>query len=206
MPRYYIIKNCLLIACAANTWEEADDWKAAAEQVYQEALVRATSKGDKDSLEALNELREELDELDEFKKKELVGMTTEQFRAALTLSDAEQEMIDREGEEEMAAWAAFHSGACWGLASDDYDKLADAEDEEADPGNSDELAKAENENEDNGFQGVEAVARAENTNEIAAAHILPDRSMRCFVPSPDTTPTTTVPTIVADPLEAPTTT
>jgi hypothetical protein len=168
--------------------------------------VRATSKGDKDSLEALNELREELDELDEFKKKELVGMTTEQFRAALTLSDAEQEMIDREGEEEMAAWAAFHSGACWGLASDDYDKLADAEDEEADPGDSDELAKAENENEDNGFQGVEAVARAENTNEIAAAHILPDRSMRRFVPSPDTTPTTTVPTIVADPLEAPTTT
>ena len=69
-----------------------------------------------------------------------------------------------------------------------------------------EAAKAENENEDNGFQGVEAVARAENTNEIAAAHILPDRSMRRFVPSPDTTPTTTVPTIVADPLEAPTTT
>ncbi|CAN9086347.1 unnamed protein product [Alternaria sp. RS040] len=199
-------QNSLIIACATNTWEEADDWKTAAEQVYHEAVAKATSKGDKDSLEALKDLREELDALDEFKRKELMGMTTEQFRAALTLSDAEQEVIDKEGEEEMAAWAAFQNGACWGVASDDYDELADAEDEEADPRDSGELAKAENENEDNGFQGADEVARAENANEIAAARILPDRSMRRFVSTPDTTPTTRVPTIVGDPPEAPTTT
>ncbi|RYO01936.1 hypothetical protein AA0120_g388 [Alternaria tenuissima] len=204
LPPYYVIKNCLLIACASDTWEEADDWKTRAEQAYT-AFAEATRKVYEDSLMTLNDLRKELDDLDKQKKEELL---CEQIREAQIISEEDQEMIDREereGEEEMAAWAAFDSGACWGLASDDYDELADAGNEDADLGDFDELAKAENENEDNGFEGAEEVARAENANEIAAARILPDRSMRRFVPTPDTTSTTTVPTIVVESPEAPTT-
>ncbi|CAN9131058.1 unnamed protein product [Alternaria alternata] len=150
LPPYYVIKNCLLIACASDTWQEADDWKTRAEQAYT-AFTEATRKVYDDSLMTLND------------------------------------------------------GACWGLASDDYDELADAENEDADLRDFDELAKAENEDEDNGLEGAEEVARAENANEIAAARILPDRSMRRFVPTPDTTSTTTVPTIVVESPEAPTT-
>ncbi|CAN9131166.1 unnamed protein product [Alternaria alternata] len=183
LPPYYVIKNCLLIACASDTWQEADDWKTRAEQAYT-AFTEATRKVYDDSLMTLNELRKELDDLDKQKKEELL---CEQIREAQIISEEDQEMIDREereGEEEM---------------------LADAENEDADLRDFDELAKAENENEDNGLEGAEEVARAENANEIAAARILPDRSMRRFVPTPDTTSTTTVPTIVVKSPEAPTT-
>ncbi|CAN9131367.1 unnamed protein product [Alternaria alternata] len=156
LPPYYVIKNCLLIACASDTWQEADDWKTRAEQAYT-AFTEATRKVYDDSLMTLNELRKELDDQDKQKKEELL---CEQIPG---------------------------------------------ENEDADLRDFDELAKAENEDEDNGLEGAEEVARAENANEIAAARILPDRSMRRFVPTPDTTSTTTVPTIVVESPEAPTT-
>ncbi|KAL6711642.1 hypothetical protein ACN47E_004576 [Coniothyrium glycines] len=78
LPPFYIIKNCILLACALDDWNEADGWRLSAEQSYRTTLDEATRKQDLNSLLALSDLRKELDELYEFRMEDLTGMTREE--------------------------------------------------------------------------------------------------------------------------------
>ncbi|OAL47506.1 hypothetical protein IQ07DRAFT_633850 [Pyrenochaeta sp. DS3sAY3a] len=62
LPTLYMIRNCLLVACACETWDEGDVYRRAAEEMYNGQFEEATQKCDKDALEALEILRSNLDE------------------------------------------------------------------------------------------------------------------------------------------------
>jgi hypothetical protein len=97
LPPYYVIRNCILIACALDDWREADVYRLAAEQSYDTTLKVATQYKDKESLEALQDLREELDELDSFRREDLTALADAQ-RAELPYDDME---IDEDNDEDM---------------------------------------------------------------------------------------------------------
>ncbi|KAF1934738.1 hypothetical protein EJ02DRAFT_313010, partial [Clathrospora elynae] len=63
LPQYYVIQNCMLIASAINTWNEADIWRVYAVEIYQTSLGEATRQKDTNGLEVLRKVRIELDQL-----------------------------------------------------------------------------------------------------------------------------------------------
>lgn len=116
LPPYYIIKNCILVACALDDWNDADYYRSAAEQAYDTTLAEATRKNDKGSLAALKQLRKELDQLTEFRVEDITGMTKEErmgtidddgdlygMKAAIAAWEAEEEALAAEDEDEVSA-------------------------------------------------------------------------------------------------------
>ena len=73
LPVWYVIKFCILIACALKDWKDAEPYWNGAEQRYWNALARATKEQDKKALMILQGLREELDEPSEFRDKDLAA-------------------------------------------------------------------------------------------------------------------------------------
>lgn len=63
LPRYYYIKNCILLTRAIGNWNDAELYRLAAEQAYSTALSNAQLRKDQNSLDALEDLREDLDVL-----------------------------------------------------------------------------------------------------------------------------------------------
>ncbi|CAO2650729.1 Nn.00g020210.m01.CDS01 [Neocucurbitaria sp. VM-36] len=82
LPPYYVIRNCMLMACALDNWGEADIWRLCAEQAYRTSLEEATRKNDGNSLEALKDLRKELDELKDFRLEDLTGISRKEIDEA----------------------------------------------------------------------------------------------------------------------------
>lgn len=164
-----MVKNCLLIACALENWEEAENWFNAGETTLQSTLVEVTRRNDTLSLRALALLREELDEVNEFRMEDLTGMTKEERDEAI-----EEDDVDCDYDFEPMT---------------DYDEdLAGIEDAEA-------VAKAGNKTEVTADQAssedTKTIAEAENRMEVAAEHIcIPIRSSN---PVPSDTNVSTCP-------------
>ncbi|KAF3008572.1 hypothetical protein E8E13_007300 [Curvularia kusanoi] len=71
LPPFYLIKNCILIACALDKWDEADTYRATAEHAHNKALREAEETHDEDMIVMLGDLRSELDELEDFKREDI---------------------------------------------------------------------------------------------------------------------------------------
>ncbi|KAH7071979.1 hypothetical protein BKA63DRAFT_577590 [Paraphoma chrysanthemicola] len=71
LPRYYVIKNCILICCALEYWDDANIYRLTAESAYSVAFSIASQQNDKVALEALEDLRADLDELEAFRQEDL---------------------------------------------------------------------------------------------------------------------------------------
>jgi hypothetical protein len=61
LPPFYIIRNRILIACAAENWDEGEKYRRGAEEMYEGQFEMATQNRDTDALEDLEMLRGELD-------------------------------------------------------------------------------------------------------------------------------------------------
>jgi hypothetical protein len=70
LPPWYVIKNCVLIACALDDRYDANIWRLSAEQEYNTTLAKARHTNDEEALEGLKLLREELDQLKRFKDED----------------------------------------------------------------------------------------------------------------------------------------
>ncbi|CAK3835661.1 Hypothetical predicted protein [Lecanosticta acicola] len=69
LPRYWQVRNCILIINAKDDWHVAEDYRKAAEEVWAIAKVR-TAEDDLTAHSFLNQLRDELDELAEIQISE----------------------------------------------------------------------------------------------------------------------------------------
>jgi hypothetical protein len=121
LPPYYIIRNCIVIACALDNWTEANIWRLSVEQTYSTCLDKARRRNDEDSLKALENLRKELDELTEFMVEDMTGLTREER------SNLDQEDINMETLEE--AMADLEDEDTAGIDFEDLETVAQAEDE-----------------------------------------------------------------------------
>jgi hypothetical protein len=123
LPPYYVMNYCILIACALDDWNEADNWRLSAEHVWSTARTKAVSIMDHKSLKVLDEARLRLDTLEEQQLEDTTGLTKAQREAyydedmgtsAFDVEDeyvrlADQELLedvgdfDSEDQEEVAA-------------------------------------------------------------------------------------------------------
>jgi hypothetical protein len=83
LPPYYVMNYCILIACALDDWNEADNWRLSAEHVWSTARTKAVSMRDHQSLEVLDEARLHLDTLEEQQLEDTTGLTKEEREAML---------------------------------------------------------------------------------------------------------------------------
>jgi hypothetical protein len=88
LPPYYVIHNCILIACTLEDWDEANLWRRSAEQAYWTTYAEALRKNDLEALEQLKNVRMELDQLESFR----IGDTKE--AEGVDVDMAEQELLE----------------------------------------------------------------------------------------------------------------
>ncbi|CAI6334734.1 unnamed protein product [Periconia digitata] len=131
IPLFYSMKNCILIACAIEGWDEAETYRLRAEQLYKQGLgkinsrkrvhtaaslltscpksVKSTQGKDQISLMALRDVREELDELRAFRDEDLYGIpipTGEVYESGDVNDPEDLDMEDAEAEADVGFEAA----------------------------------------------------------------------------------------------------
>ncbi|KAI8942960.1 hypothetical protein NX059_000999 [Plenodomus lindquistii] len=125
LPPFYIIKYCIVLACAHDTWDKADGWRRSAEHMYQTCLDNATRKQDTSSLETLSDLRMELDELHEFRMEDMTGMTKEERDSCGVEDNSERGQVDVMDYDEDLAGVDFEDSAAVAEAENDVEVAAE---------------------------------------------------------------------------------
>ncbi|KAF2278159.1 uncharacterized protein EI97DRAFT_431430 [Westerdykella ornata] len=77
LPPYYVIKNCMLIACAQDDWSEGEAWRLAAENAFRRCVESSVRRNDNEALEILGKLRNELDKLPGILEANTTGADTD---------------------------------------------------------------------------------------------------------------------------------
>lgn len=96
LPPYYVIHNCILIACALDDWSDADIWQRRAEQAYWTCAAKAELKQDAEALKELKNVRKELDQLEAFRREDLNDQFEKDFADEMRLGEeiANQDQLD----------------------------------------------------------------------------------------------------------------